>query len=164
MCLVRLTGGGKFEITQSKYRLTEEQKQEDGQKLFDFCGECLKAFTDLSIENGAIKKEEVLPLGFTVRLIVLPFFLVMLTLICGSVLVSMLVSVEYQIAPFLCSCSTHAHFINSRQDRIDHGALIRWTKGFGAPNTEGHDVVEMFRKSLSLHVRAAPSVFYASLV
>ena len=40
-----------------------------------------------------------------------------------------------------------------RQDRIDHGVLIRWTKGFGAPNTEGHDVVEMFRKSLAKHVR-----------
>ena len=44
------------------------------------------------------------------------------------------------------------HFTN-RQDRIDHGELIRWTKGFGAPNTEGHDVVAMFRKSLDKHVR-----------
>lgn len=43
-----------------------------------------------------------------------------------------------------------------RQDKIDHGELIRWTKGFGAPNTEGHDVVEMFRKSLALHVSAPP--------
>ncbi|KAI0783176.1 hexokinase-domain-containing protein, partial [Abortiporus biennis] len=40
VCLVTLNGGGKFEITQAKYRLTEEQKQEDGQKLFDFCAEC----------------------------------------------------------------------------------------------------------------------------
>jgi hexokinase len=32
-CLVTLMGGGKFEITQTKYRLTEEQKHEDGQKL-----------------------------------------------------------------------------------------------------------------------------------
>jgi len=34
------------------------------------------------------------------------------------------------------------------QDRIDHGVLIRWTKGFGAPNTEGQDVAAMFRTSL----------------
>lgn len=33
VCLVTLKGEGKFEITQTKYRLTEEQKQEDGQKL-----------------------------------------------------------------------------------------------------------------------------------
>ncbi|KAL5476386.1 HXK1_4 [Sanghuangporus weigelae] len=34
------------------------------------------------------------------------------------------------------------------QERIDHGVLIRWTKGFGAPNTEVRDVAEMFRKSI----------------
>lgn len=33
VCFVTLQGGGKFEITQTKYRLTEEQKQEDGSKL-----------------------------------------------------------------------------------------------------------------------------------
>lgn len=37
------------------------------------------------------------------------------------------------------------------QERIDQGKLIRWTKGFGAPNVEGHDVAEMFRDSLSKH-------------
>jgi hexokinase len=42
-----------------------------------------------------------------------------------------------------------------RQDRIDHGVLIRWTKGFGAPNVEGHDVVEMFERSLRKFVRPA---------
>lgn len=35
------------------------------------------------------------------------------------------------------------------QDRIDQGTLIRWTKGFGAPNVEGHDVAAMFRKALA---------------
>lgn len=40
-----------------------------------------------------------------------------------------------------------------RQDRIDHGVLIRWTKGFGATNTEGRDVVELFRKSIDKYVR-----------
>lgn len=68
VCLVTLQGEGKFEITQSKYRLTEEQKQEDGQKLFDFCGECLKSFVDSSIESGTIEKGTLLPLGFTVRI------------------------------------------------------------------------------------------------
>ncbi|EIM87021.1 hexokinase [Stereum hirsutum FP-91666 SS1] len=105
VCLVTLQGDGKFEITQSKYRLTEEQKQEDGQKLFDFCAECLQTFVSTNFEEGSIKEGELLPLGFTVRF------------------------------PF-------------SQDRIDHGELIRWTKGFGAANTEGRDVAEMFRNSL----------------
>ena len=39
-----------------------------------------------------------------------------------------------------------------RQERIDHGVLIRWTKGFGATNTEGEDVAAMFRKSLEKYV------------
>lgn len=34
------------------------------------------------------------------------------------------------------------------QERIDHGLLLRWTKGFGAAGVEGQDVVEMFKKSL----------------
>jgi hexokinase len=71
VCLVTLEGEGKFEITQTKYRLTEEQKQEDGQKLFDFCAECLKTFVDTNLadENSGLKLEpgEKLPLGFTVR-------------------------------------------------------------------------------------------------
>ena len=33
VCHVNLEGGGKFEITQTKYKLTEEQKQEEGSKL-----------------------------------------------------------------------------------------------------------------------------------
>lgn len=33
VCLVTLLGEGKFEVTQTKYRLTEEQKQDDGQAL-----------------------------------------------------------------------------------------------------------------------------------
>jgi len=57
-------------MTQSKYRLTEEQKQDEGQKLFDFCAECLKTFIDTNYvdENGnsTLKEGELLPLGFTV--------------------------------------------------------------------------------------------------
>ncbi|KAG6907258.1 hypothetical protein DXG01_009678 [Tephrocybe rancida] len=111
VCLVSVQGEGKFEITQTKYRLTEEQKQDDGQKLFDFCAECLKTFVDSNLaeeESGLkLKPGETLPLGFT-------------------------------------------HY--SSQKRIDHGELIRWTKGFGAPNTEGKDVAEMFRKSLEKYL------------
>jgi hypothetical protein len=67
VCLVTLQGSGKFEITQSKYRLSEEQKQEDGQKLFDFCASCLKTFIETNLEEGTVKEGEKLPLGFTVR-------------------------------------------------------------------------------------------------
>ena len=38
--------------------------------------------------------------------------------------------------------------VNS-QERIDEATLIRWTKGFGAPNVEGHDVAAMFRRALA---------------
>ncbi|KZS86755.1 hexokinase [Sistotremastrum niveocremeum HHB9708] len=107
VCLVTLQGEGKFELTQSKYRLTEEQKQEEGQKLFDFCAECLGNFVKSNIVSagGKIEEGKNIPLGFT----------------------------------FSYPCS---------QERIDHGELIRWTKGFGAPNTEGHDVAAMFREAL----------------
>lgn len=67
VCLVNLQGDGKFEITQSKYRLSEEQKQDEGQKLFDFCAECLKTFIDTNFaDENALKPGEILPLGFTV--------------------------------------------------------------------------------------------------
>jgi hexokinase len=66
VCLVTLQGNGKFEITQSKYRLTEDQKQEEGQKLFDFCAQCLKTFIDTNLGEGTVKDGEKLPLGFTV--------------------------------------------------------------------------------------------------
>lgn len=66
VCLVSLEGEGKFEITQAKYRLSEEQKQDDGQKLFDFCAECLKAFVESHKEEGLIPKDQTIPLGFTV--------------------------------------------------------------------------------------------------
>jgi hexokinase len=45
-----------------------------------------------------------------------------------------------------------------RQERIDHGELIRWTKGFGALNTEGRDVAEMFRQSLLKYVLSDPQM------
>lgn len=58
-------------MTQTKYRLTEEQKQDEGQKLFDFCAECLKTFieTNFTGDDGQslLKPGEMLPLGFTVR-------------------------------------------------------------------------------------------------
>jgi hexokinase len=66
---VTVQGDGKFEITQSKYRLTEEQKQDDGQKLFDFCAECLKTFIDTSLTDSltvVLGTGGKIPLGFTV--------------------------------------------------------------------------------------------------
>ncbi len=88
VCLVKLEGGGKFEITQAKYRLSEEQKQEDGQRLFDFCAECLKAFIDSHQESGLIPKDEVLPLGFTVGRCPHTYLTM---LMCRPVLIPMLV-------------------------------------------------------------------------
>ena len=38
------------------------------------------------------------------------------------------------------------------QDRIDHGVLLRWTKGFGAPGVEGKDVAALFKDSLEKFV------------
>lgn len=73
-----IQGDGKFEITQSKYRLTEEQKQDDGQKLFDFCAECLKIFIEGSLTDpidmyfGSGGK---IPLGFTVSIFMFLFIL-----------------------------------------------------------------------------------------
>jgi hexokinase len=67
VCLVHLQGGSKYEITQSKFRITEEQKHaEDGQELFDWCAERLKDFVLSNVETGSIGEGEVLPLGFTV--------------------------------------------------------------------------------------------------
>ncbi|KAI3623365.1 HXK2 [Malassezia furfur] len=106
VCLVQLKGEGKFEITQSKFRLTDEQKQEDGSKLFDFCAKCVKDFVEK--HYGSCALDEHLSLGFTF---------------------------SYPIV----------------QNAIDHGELIRWTKGFGNPNTEGHDCAAMLRESLKRH-------------
>ncbi len=67
VCLVILHGESKFDIVQSKFRLTEEQKHlEDGQELFDYCAGCLSEFIKGNIESGEIEEGEVLPLGFTV--------------------------------------------------------------------------------------------------
>ena len=60
-------------------------------------------------------------------------------------------SIDFDEVPLFLYCV-------SRQNAIDHGELIRWTKGFGAANTEGHDVAAMFRKSLSKIVYL-PSLF-----
>lgn len=108
VCHVELEGQGKFEITQTKFRLTDEQKHCEGQELFDFCASCLDTFIKDHFGNGTTEDvilEEHISLGFTF---------------------------SYPM----------------EQDAIDHGKLVRWTKGFGNPNTEGHDCAEMFRKSL----------------
>ncbi|CAO1619108.1 unnamed protein product [Sympodiomycopsis kandeliae] len=111
VCHVLLKGQGQFEVTQSKFRLTEEQKQIDGQELFDFCADCLNTFITDHFGKGDgsdVILEEDIALGFTF---------------------------SYPM----------------EQDAIDHGKLVRWTKGFGNPNTEGKDCAAMFRKSLETH-------------
>ncbi|KAA1066628.1 hexokinase A, variant 2 [Puccinia graminis f. sp. tritici] len=107
VCHVELQGDGRFEITQAKYKLTDEQKQQEGEKLFDFCAECLSKFVNDQYvdDDGNLLLDADIPLGFT----------------------------------FSYPCT---------QKKIDHGELIRWTKGFGNPNVEGHDVGEIFSKSL----------------
>lgn len=108
VCLVELKGDRAFAVTQSKFKLTEEQKHCEGSELFDFCAQCLGTFVDENIpkrEDGTTDLEHRLPLGFTF---------------------------SYPM----------------EQDKIDHGLLVRWTKGFGNPNTEGMDVATMFRASL----------------
>lgn len=104
VCLVELLGKGKFELTQSKFRITDEQKHEDGAKLFDFCARCIKDFIETHF-GSCDHLDEHLSLGFTF---------------------------SYPTV----------------QRAIDHGELIRWTKGFDNPNTEGRDCADMLRTSL----------------
>jgi hexokinase len=88
VCEVELEGEGKFAITQSKYRLTDEQKLGDGQALcrsrwarlklsqgtadhrycaVDFCAECLASFIKDHYENedGSVILDKDIALGFT---------------------------------------------------------------------------------------------------
>ena len=69
VCHVTLKGHGKFEVTQTKFKLTDEQKQEEGQKLFDFCASCLNTFIQDHFGGGEDGDgpllEEEIPLGFT---------------------------------------------------------------------------------------------------
>ncbi|CAD6585379.1 MAG: hexokinase A, partial [Tremellales sp. Tagirdzhanova-0007] len=95
VCLVTLMGAGKFEVTQTKYRLTEEQKHEDGQNLQlhqNYFGADRSRWQAAAWIYSHYRTD------------------------LSSVLVPLLL-------------------------RIDHGELIRWTKGFGAPNIEGRDNV-----------------------
>ncbi|PWN39179.1 putative hexokinase [Ceraceosorus guamensis] len=107
VCHVTLKGKGEFDVTQTKFRLTDEQKQCEGQELFDFCADCLNTFIKdhFGGRDGEVHLEEDIALGFTF---------------------------SYPM----------------EQERIDHGKLVRWTKGFGNPNTEGNNVADMFKKSL----------------
>lgn len=109
VCLVDLQGDRTFHVTQSKFKITEEQKHCEGSELFDFCAQCLGAFVDEAVPrkpDGSLDIEEHIPLGFTF---------------------------SYPM----------------EQERIDHGELVRWTKGFGNPNTENHDVAALFSASLA---------------
>lgn len=103
ICLVKLLGNSKFSLTQSKFRLSEEQKQGNGEDLFDFFAQCVKDFIEAQLPQATT--ESPIPLGFT----------------------------------FSYPC---------HQQSIDHGVLVRWTKGFGASGVEGNDVAQMLKDSL----------------
>lgn len=64
VCLVTVKGNGEFELTQTKYRISNEQKREDGEKLFDFFAESIRHF--IEHQYGSIDKVPgTLSLGFT---------------------------------------------------------------------------------------------------
>lgn len=90
VCEVELEGEGKFSITQSKYKLTDEQKVGDGQALceslvfrvevvgnlvltlqygsiVDFCAECLASFIQdhYTNDDGSVLLDKDIALGFT---------------------------------------------------------------------------------------------------
>lgn len=66
VCLVTLSGHGKFAITQTKYRLAEEMKMGTAADLFDFCASSLGDFVrGHTAEGGLIQPGTELPLGFT---------------------------------------------------------------------------------------------------
>lgn len=69
VCLVSVEGGGKFSMIQQKDLVTEEQKQEDGLKLFELCAKYVAKFVKANTgEGGPLKKGHELSLGFTVSL------------------------------------------------------------------------------------------------
>lgn len=63
VCKIDLKGDRKFELTQTKFRLTDEQKKIEGEELFDFCAQCCKEFVDSHCMKDIGDKK--LPLGFT---------------------------------------------------------------------------------------------------
>ncbi|KAG8892006.1 hexokinase A, partial [Tulasnella sp. 403] len=65
VCLVTLLGSGEYKVEQMKYRLTEEQKQMDGDLLFDFCAECLSSFVKAAIAKGVVHEGREIHMGFT---------------------------------------------------------------------------------------------------
>ena len=126
VCHVVLKGEGKFEMTQTKFRLTDEQKQEDAQTLFDWCASCLKTFlTDHYAPEGSdgpLLEEEV-ALGWTFSY----------------------PTKQERIVSRECPKLLRMLLTQAQQD---HGVLVRWTKGFGNPGAEGNDCAAMFRKAL----------------
>jgi hypothetical protein len=148
VCHVGLEGGGQFEITQTKYKLTEEIKQGDGQKLckwwpFDVLANrssnhvSQSTFAPNALPRSSMTSARRASSALTT---ISPWGSLSATRACTFSLAL------FHVLPWphhMCDCS---------QERIDHGVLLRWTKGFGAANVEGHDVVEILSKALEKHV------------
>ena len=98
----------------------------------DFCVECLDSFIRETL--GRTEADGILSLGFTVRQLVISHGAKLtnssLTLVLNSGLTTVVGS--------LMLSKRYAELLE----------LIRWTKGFGAPNIEGHDVAAMFKDAL----------------
>lgn len=56
---------GQFEIYQSKYRLPDEVKVGDGDRLWDYMAECVKQFLIANHETDDLSQIPEMPLGFT---------------------------------------------------------------------------------------------------
>ncbi|CAA90848.1 Hexokinase-1 [Schizosaccharomyces pombe] len=61
VCAVEVQGNGKFDITQSKYRLPQELKVGTREALFDYIADCIKKFVE-EVHPG---KSQNLEIGFT---------------------------------------------------------------------------------------------------
>ena len=61
VCEVTIEGNGKYDLLQAKYRIPEEYKHGERDRLFDHIAVCVKKFLDDHHEDGELD----MPLGFT---------------------------------------------------------------------------------------------------
>lgn len=138
VCLVTLSGGGKFVITQTKYRLAEEMKHGTAEDLFDFCARSvanvLSALAHTSQLSRAVRRRPH-GRGWTDR-----------ARQRAAAGLHRAPRPASRLYPNPAQFSYPCH-----QERIDHAQLIRWTKGFGVAGAEGEDCAALFRLALVKH-------------